>query len=158
MNVFEEKTKRYFDPNGFLIEKISVGETKTPDFKGDEILVEVKAVQPQELEGCHKDSTYNAIKNNLQNAARKFRDYDPEHCKRHFIVIFFDEENGYLDIKAVWEGKLTFSISLKSGMTISSQHKKYIDAIAWFNKKDDLRPKHILIGENDDKKYFPDVR
>ena len=67
MNPTEISTQRYFKKSGFSLAKIPETSTKTPDFEGDNILVEVKKIDPEEKEGLHKDSTYNAVKNNLKD-------------------------------------------------------------------------------------------
>lgn len=104
MNLTETRTKEYFDSHRIFLTKIPEAGHKTPDFEGGEILVEVKQIVPEEKEGLNPDSTYNAIKNNLKDAARKFREYDPEHKKKHIVVIFSGDIIKE-DIFSVWTGE-----------------------------------------------------
>lgn len=160
MNIFEDTIKKYFGSVGISIDRIPEGKNKTPDFEGKEILVEVKAIRPQELEGVQKDSTYNAIKNNLQDAARKFREYDPKNKKNHIVVIF-SEDIIANDIFSVWTGEFAPDIPHRifpSGMLLSKNHRKYIDAIVWFKKLSDTAPKHIWATSNKIRKYFSKVK
>lgn len=157
MNQTETKTKEYFKSIGISLTKISEGIRKTPDFKGKEILVEVKEILPQELEGLQGDTTYNAVKNSLKDAAEKFDQYDSKHNKKHIIIIFFSEENGYKDIEAVCIGRIHPLIYLRGGMTLSNHHQKHIDAIFWFEEKTDSKPKKVLFFDNITKKYFEKI-
>lgn len=159
MNPTETKTKEYFDSYEIFIEKIPESNNKTPDFEGQEILVEVKEVKPEEKEGLNPDSTYNAIKNNLKDAARKFREYDPEYKKKHIVVIF-SEDIIREDIYSVWTGNWSPDEPakiFKGGMLLSSDHKEHIDAIAWFKKASDRIPAFVWAMNNDIKKYFPSI-
>lgn len=159
LNDTEKRTKEYFESNGFVLLKITERKSKTPDFEGNEILVEVKKVTPHKTECLQKDSTYNAIKNNLQDAAKKFRDYDLNHSKKH-IVIIFSEDILEIDIYSVWTGKFSPEIPdriFPSGMLLSSKHKKHIDAIFWFKKLSDPVPKHVWVTSNSIKHYFPET-
>lgn len=159
LNNTEKKTKEYFEQNGFKVLKITEQKKKTPDFEGDEILVEVKNVMPLQVDGLHNDSTYNAIKNNLQNSARKFRDYDQGHLKIHIVIIFSEDivEN---DIFSVWTGSFSPNIPnriFRSGMLLSNEHKNHIDAVAWFKKLSDLAPKHVWALKDSVKRFFPET-
>lgn len=159
MNIFEKKTKEYFDSIGLTVDKIQESANKTPDFKGKEVLIEVKAIRPQELEDVQKDSTYNTIKNNLQDAARKFRDYDPVDKKDH-IVIIFSENIIAEDIYSVWTGEFSPDVPHRifpSGMVLSQKHKKHIDAVAWFIDHKSSHPKYIWSKKKSIKKYFPNL-
>ena len=159
LNKTEKRTQEYFESNGFKLFKIPEQRKKTPDFESDEILVEVKEVSPLEIEGLQNDSTYNAIKNNLQDSARKFRDYDLKHLKKH-IVVMFSEDILKDDIYSVWTGSFSPNNPQKilpSGMLLSIEHKKHIDGIVWFKKLSDLAPKHIWATNknNSIKCFFP---
>lgn len=150
LNGTENRAKEYFESNGFELSKITERKSKTPDFEGNEILVEVKKVTPHKTECLQKDSTYNAIKNNLQDAAKKFRDYDSKHLKKH-IVIIFSEDILKIDIYSVWTGKLSPEIPdriFPSGMLLSNDHKEHIDTIVWFKKLSDVIPKHVWVTSN----------
>lgn len=156
----EEKTKNYFYSNGFPLKFITESSKKTPDFEGEEILVEVKKVSPQELEGEQPDTTYNAVKNNLKNAARKFREYDPGHSKRHIVVIFSSEIISE-DIFSVWTGRFSPKNPrrfLRGGMILSREHRKQIDAVAWFKSLQSSKPTHVWNADDIVKKYFPDMK
>lgn len=159
MNIFEKSTKKYFDSIGLTIEKIKESKNKTPDFEGGEILVEVKAIHPQELEGVHKDLTYNTIKNNLQDAARKFRDYDPDDKKDHTVVIF-SENIISEDIYSVWTGEFSPNVPhriFSSGMLLSKKHKEYIDAVIWFENHTTNKPRYVWGKKKSIKSYFPNL-
>ena len=156
VNVFEDKVKDYFDSIGINLAKVPESSIKTPDFEGQELLVEVKSIEPQELEGVHNDSTYNAAKNNLQDASRKFRDYDSSHNKHHLVVVFSADIIAD-DIFSVWTGSFTPSIPDKifpSGMLLSEKHKKHIDAVVWFKSVSDSKPQHIWLASDSLKEYF----
>ncbi len=142
---FENKTKEYFFSKGIKLVKIVETNDKTPDFENHEVLVEVKNIKPQELEGLYPDSTYNNIKSNLKDAARKFRDHDSHHQRNHIVVIF---SKNILkdDIYSVWTGKVAPSIPeriFRGGMILPDEHRKCIDEIIWFEKISDLSPKHV---------------
>lgn len=159
LNKTEKKTKEYFESNGFTLSKIIEQKNKTPDFEGNGVLVEVKEVTPLEVEGLQKDSTYNAIKNNLQNAARKFKDYDSKHFKKHIVIIFSDNILKD-DIYSVWTGSFSPNIPdriFPSGMLLSNNHKEHIDAVAWFRKLSDLAPKHVWAISDSIKRFFPET-
>jgi len=182
MDEFEEKTKEYFDSNGFPIEKIEKGVAKTPDFEGDRILIEVKSVQPQKFEvwleseseeeleqdmieseeklkEVPNDSTYNTVNHSLQQAARQFRAHDPEHIKKHLVVIF-SKDVVRDDVYSVWTGKYSPDIStkfLRGGMMLSGEHRKHIDAVAWFKNVAFSAPVCVWLASNEAKKYFPEV-
>jgi len=159
MDIFEEKAKQYFDSLELPVEKIKESSSKTPDFEGERVLIEVKSISPQELEGLHKDSTYNAIKSNLQNAARKFRDYDPAGKKDH-IVIVFSENIIKEDIYSVWTGESSPNVPHKifpSGMLLSKEHKKYIDAVVWFKNHTNDKPGYIWSKKKSIKNYFSEI-
>jgi hypothetical protein len=156
LNNTEKKTKEYFESNGFKLVKITERQKKTPDFEGGEILVEVKEVRPLETSGLQKDSTYNAIKNNLQDSAKKFRDYDLRHLKTHIVVIFSDNIIKD-DIHSVWTGSFSQDIPdkiFRSGMLLSNEHKKHVDAIAWFKKLSDSAPKFVWITNDSIERFF----
>ena len=91
MNLTEISAQKYFKKSGFSLAKIPETSTKIPDFEGDNILVEVKKIDPEEKKGLHKDSAYNAVKNNLKDASRKFRAYDPSHSRKHIVVVYSEE-------------------------------------------------------------------
>jgi len=159
MNLTEAKTQQYFERSGFLISKILETNSKTPDFEGVGILVEVKQVTPEEVEGLSNDSTYNALKNNLRDAARKFRAYDPSHAKKHIVVVYSEEIVGD-DIYSVWTGEWSPELKdriFKGGMLLSGDHKQYVDAIAWFKKEADKAPRHVWAASNHLKQYFPET-
>lgn len=159
MNSTEENTQKYFEKSGFPINKIPETDTKTPDFEGVGILVEVKQITPDELEGLSNDSTYNALKNNLRDAARKFRTYDPSHAKRHIVVVYADEIVRD-DIYSVWTGEWSPEHQdriFKGGMLLSNNHKQYIDAIAWFKKTVDNAPTYVWAVADDVRQYFPET-
>lgn len=160
LNKTEKKTKEYFESSGFTLSKIVEQKSKTPDFEGNEVLVEVKEVTPLEIEGLQKDSTYNAIKNNLQDAARKFRDHDSEHLKKHIVVIFSDNILKD-DIYCVLTGSFSQNIPdriFPSGMLLSKNHKEHIDAVAWFEKLADLAPKFVWAMDNSIQHFFPETK
>ena len=159
MNSTEESTQKYFAKSGFPIIKILETSNKTPDFEGTDILVEVKQITPDEVEGLSNDSTYNALKNNLRDAARKFRTYDPSHAKKHIVVVY-SEEIVRDDIYSVWTGEWSPEYSdriFKDGMLLSNDHKKHIDAIAWFRKVTDKAPIHVWAVSEDLKQFFPEI-
>lgn len=159
MDKFEKKTEEYFASNRFLMSRVPEGNKKTPDFENENILVEVKSIKPQELEGLHKDSTYNAIKNNLRDAARKFRDYDPKHTRKHIVVVY-SSEIVKDDIYSVWTGEWSPEHRdriFKGGMLLSDDHKKHIDGVAWFKKETDQSPKHVWVVSEDMRQYFPET-
>jgi|GEM_PF-3495202 len=159
MNDTEIHTQAYFRKSIITLNKISESETKTPDFEGDEILVEVKQVAPNEVEGLSNDSTYNALKNNLRDAARKFRAYDSNHDKKHIVVVYSDEIVKD-DIYSVWTGEWSPEHRdriFKGGMLLSKDHKNHIDAIAWFRKVTDKSPTHVWAVNKGLKQYFPEI-
>ena len=159
MNSTEAKAKQYFERSGFPINKIPEADTKTPDFEGTSILVEVKQITPEEVEGLSNDSTYNAVKNNLKDASRKFRAYDPHHLKHHIVTIF-SEEIVKDDIYSVWTGEWSREHRdriFKGGMLLSNTHKGHIDAIAWFEKDSDNQPRFVWAMSEDLKQYFPEI-
>ena len=159
MNTTELHTQNYFTTSGFTLIKIPETDVKTPDFEGGGILVEVKKITPEEIEGLSNDSTYNAVKNNLRDAARKFRAYDPHHLKRHIVAIF-SEEIVKDDIYTVWTGEWSPEHRdriFKGGMLLSNAHKEHIDAIAWFEKDFDNQPRFIWAMSEDLKQYFPEI-
>ena len=159
LNDTEKKTKEYFDSNGFELLKITEQQKKTPDFEGDEILVEVKEIKPFETGGLQRDSTYNAIKNNLQDSAKKFRDYDLGHHKTHIVIIFSDDIVKD-DIFSVWTGSFSPNIPdkiFRSGMLLSNEHKKHIDAVVWFKKLSDSAPKFVWAVNNSIKRFFSET-
>jgi hypothetical protein len=159
MNSTEENTQKYFEKSGFPINKIPETNSKTPDFEGVRILVEVKHISPEEVEGLSNDSTYNAIKNNLRDAARKFRTYDSDHSKKHIVVVYSDEIVRD-DIYSVWTGEWSPEHRdriFKGGMLLSSDHKQYIDVIIWFKKETDKMPRHVWASSDDFKQYFPEI-
>lgn len=159
MNFTEQSTKLYFEKSGYLLVKIPESKTKTPDFEGKDILVEVKQITPKEVEGLSNDSTYNAVKNNLQDAAKKFRAYDPKHSKKHIVVIY-SEEIVRNDIYSVWTGEWSPEHRdriFKGGMLLSNDHKQHIDAIAWFRKTTDAAPTHVWATTNEITQYFPEI-
>ena len=156
MNATELKTKEYFETRRIPLTKISESAQMTPDFEGEEILVEVKEVKPEEKEGLHKDSTYNAIKNNLKNAAKKFSSYDVRHKKRHTVVIFSDDIITD-DIYSVWTGEWSPKNReriFRGGMVLSRSHRAQIDAVVWFKKISDREPKHVWRVSEDVDKFF----
>lgn len=145
----EKKTEEYFALKGTPITKIPETINKTPDCEGEKILVEVKKITPKYVEGMHKDPTYNAIKSDLQNAARKFRAYDPKHNKKHIVVIFSCDIIKE-DIFSVWTGYLSPHDPIrpfKGGMLLSGNHKKYINEIIWFENVSDTKPRFIWYSE-----------
>lgn len=159
MNVTETNTKKYFERSGFPVSKIPETNAKTPDFEGVNILVEVKQIMPEEVEGLGNDSTYNAVKNNLRDAARKFRAYDPGHDKKHIVVVYADEIVRD-DIYSVWTGEWSPEHRdriFKGGMLLSNDHKQHIDAIAWFRKNTDAAPTHVWATTNEIRHYFPEI-
>lgn len=159
LNPTEISAKQYFEHNGILLSKVPETTSKTPDFEGEAILVEVKSVMPKEIEGLSIASTYNALKNNLQDSARKFRSYDSEHFKSH-IVIVYSEEITKDDIYSVWTGEWSPEHKDKifaSGMLLSKIHKKQIDAIAWFKKGADSYPRYVWATNEDLRRYFPET-
>lgn len=159
MNATELHAQNYFTTSGFTLIKIPERDTKTPDFEGDNILVEVKLIAPEEVEGLRNDSTYNAVKNNLRDAARKFRAYDPSHIKKHIVVVYSDEIVKE-DIYSVWTGEWSPEHRdriFKGGMLLSNNHKKHIDAIAWFEKDSDSKPRFVWAMNEDLKQYFPEI-
>ena len=159
MNPTEAKTKKYFEKSGFHLIRIPESDTKTPDFTGDRILVEVKKIVPEERECLSNDSTYNAVKNNLKDASRKFRAYDPHHSKKHLVIIY-SEEIVKDDIYSVWTGEWSREHRdriFKGGMLLSSSHKEHIDAIAWFEKDSDNQPRFVWAMGEDLKQYFPEI-
>ena len=152
----EQKTKKYFKMRGFALERIPEGTKKTPDFGNGEFLVEVKQIAPLEEEGLHQDSTYNAIKNNLRDSARKFYSFDPEHKRKHIVIVFSDEIIKE-DIHSVWTGEWSPDIRkriFRGGMVLSGEHRRHIDAIAWFRNISDSIPKHIWLVDDKTKVYF----
>lgn len=159
MNQTEMHTKKYFDHSGILLNKVSESGSKTPDFEGTEILVEVKQISSEEVEGLSNDSTYNALKNNLRDAARKFRAYDPNRDKKHIVVVYADEIVRD-DIYSVWTGEWSPEHRdriFKGGMLLSNDHKQHIDAIAWFRKTTDAAPTHVWATTNEIRQYFPEI-
>ena len=159
MNPTEEHTQTYFGKSNCPVIKIVEREIKTPDFEGDGILVEVKQLAPEEVNGLTSDSTYNALKNNLRDAARKFRSYDSAHTKKHIVVIYSNEIVKD-DIYSVWPGEWSPEHKdkiFKGGMLLSLDHKKHIDAIAWFKKTDDDAPSYVWATTSDLKQYFPET-
>jgi len=159
MNSTEAKAKQYFERSGFPINKIPEADTKTPDFEGEGVLVEVKQITPDEVEGISNDSTYNALKNNLRDAARKFRTYDPNHAQKHIVVVY-SEEIVRDDIYSVWTGEWSPEHRdriFKGGMLLSNSHKQYIDAIAWFKKTVDGAPTYVWAVTDDIRQYFPET-
>lgn len=159
MNSTELHAQKYFERSGFRLIKIPETDTKTPDFEGDNILVEVKQIAPEEVEGLSNDSTYNAVKNNLRDAAKKFRAYDPGHSKKHIVVVYSD---GIVkdDIYSVWTGEWSPEHRdriFKGGMLLSNNHKEHIDAIAWFEKDSDSKPRFVWAMSEDLKQYFPEI-
>lgn len=160
LNSTETSAKQYFNKNGFLLDKIQESSLKTPDFEGETILVEVKKVTPKEIDGLSKDSTYNALKNNLQDSARKFRSYDLTHTKSHIVVIY-SEEIVKDDIYSVWSGEWSPEHKdriFASGMVLSGDHKKQIDVIAWFKNEADAHPRYVWATSEESKKYFPETK
>jgi len=156
MNTTELHTQNYFTSSGFALRKIPERDTKTPDFEGEDILVEVKQITPEEVEGLSNDSTYNAVKNNLRDAARKFRAYDSSHSKKHIVIVYSDEIVRD-DIYSVWTGEWSPEHKdriFRGGMLLSSDHKQHIDAIAWFESQTDQRPKFVWITSEEFKGYF----
>jgi len=161
LNKTEKKTQEYFESCGYKIFKVPEQRKKTPDFENDEILVEVKEVSPLEVGGLQNDSTYNAIKNNLQNSANKFRDYDFKHFKKHFVIIFSNDITKD-DIFSVWTGSFSPNNPqkiLSSGMLLSNEHKQHIDGVVWFKKLSDLVPKFVWATDknNSIKCFFPSL-
>lgn len=159
MNITENSTKKYFERSGFPVNRIPETNSKTPDFEGTTILVEVKQITPKEVEGLSNDSTYNAIKNNLRDAARKFRAYDPNHSKAHIVIVYSDEIVRD-DIYSVWTGEWSPDHRdriFRGGMLLSKDHKEYIDAVAWFRKEADKAPQHVWATSNGLKQYFPET-
>jgi hypothetical protein len=160
MNATEISAQKYFKRSGFPLVKIPETNTKTPDFKGDAILVEVKQISPEEIEGISNDSTYNAIKNNLKDSSRKFRAYDSDHSKKHIVVVY-SEEIIKEDIYSVWTGEWSPTIRdriFKGGMLLSGSHKQHIDAVAWFERASDSAPKYVWAINGDLKQYFPEIK
>lgn len=160
MNSTEVSTHKYFERSGHLINKVPETDSKTPDFEGIGILVEVKQITPEEVEGLSNDSTYNAVKNNLRDVARKFRAYDPDHDKKHIVVIYSNEIVRD-DIYSVWTGEWSPEHKdrvFKGGMLLSEKHKQHIDAIAWFRKEVDKVPQYVWAVSDDLKQYFPDTK
>lgn len=156
MNKTEEKTKEYFESSGISLVRIPESTGKRPDFEAQEFLVEVKEIQPEEKEGLHPDSTYNAVKNNLKDAARKFYTYDSQHKKKHIVVVF-SEEIIKEDIYSVWTGEWSPDHReriFKGGMVLSGDHRRHIDAVAWFRKKTDSKPKHVWLANENTKRFF----
>lgn len=159
MNSTENSAKRYFGISGFPLSKIKETNSKTPDFEGEKILVEVKQVDPVEVEGLSSDSTYNAVKNNLRDAARKFRAYDPGHSKKHIVIVYSDEIVRD-DIYSVWTGEWSPEHRdkiFKGGMLLSGDHRQHIDAIVWFKNEADKAPRHVWAVSEDLKQYFPEI-
>lgn len=159
MNPTEVSTQKYFEKSGFPLTRIPESNIKTPDFTGDNILVEVKKIDPEGKEGLSNDSTYNAVKNNLKDASRKFRAYDPHHLKQHIVTIF-SEEIIKDDIYTVWTGEWSPEHRdriFKGGMLLSNKHKEHIDAIAWFEKDSDSKPQFVWAMSEDLKQYFPEI-
>lgn len=156
MNTTELHAQNYFTASGFALIKIPERDIKTPDFEGKNILVEVKQIAPEEVEGLSNDSTYNAVKNNLRDAARKFRAFDPGHSKKHIVVVYSDEIVRD-DIYSVWTGEWSPEHKdriFKGGMLLSNDHKQHIDAIAWFESQSDKKPKFVWIASEELKDYF----
>jgi len=159
MNQSEDNAYKYFFRTKHIINRVSETDMKTPDFEGEEILVEVKQVDPAEVEGLSNDSTYNALKNNLRDAARKFRAYDPNHAKKHIVVVYSGEIVKD-DIYSVWTGEWSPEHRdriFKGGMLLSGDHKQHIDAIAWFKNETDKAPRHVWAVSEDLKQYFPEM-
>lgn len=159
MNLTEISTQQYFKRFGVVINKVPETNIKTPDFENSNILVEVKQITPEEIEEESNDSTYNAVKNNLKDAARKFRAYDPHHLKRHIVTIF-SQEIVKDDIYTVWTGEWSPEHRdriFKGGMLLSNNHKEHIDAIAWFEKDSDSKPRFVWAMSEDLKQYFPEI-
>lgn len=159
MNSTELNTHSYFRRSGFPIVRIPETKTKTPDFEGDEIIVEVKQVAPEKVEGLTNDSIYNALKNNLRDAARKFRTYDPDHTKTHIVAVYSDEIVRD-DIYSVWTGEWSPEHKdriFKGGMLLSNDHKQYIDAIVWFKETADKAPAYVWATTNEIRQYFPEI-
>lgn len=159
MNPTETNTQKYFEQSGFPVAKIPETQTKTPDFEGTDVLVEVKQIIPKEVEGLSKDSTYNAVKNNLQDAARKFRSYDPKHNRKHIVVVYSDEIVKD-DIYSVWTGEWSPEHPdriFRGGMLLSANHKKHIDAVAWFKKETDESPQYVWATSENMRRYFPET-
>ncbi len=156
MNKTEEKTKEYFEASGISLVRIAETTGKTPDFEAQKFLVEVKEIQPEEKEGLHPDSTYNAVKNNLKDAANQFYSYDPQYKKKHIVVVFSEEiikENIY----SIWTGELSPARRegiFKGGMVLSRDHRRYIDAVVWFRRITDSKPKHIWLADENTKRFF----
>jgi len=159
MNTTELHTQNYFTSSGFALTKIPEKDTKTPDFEGEDILVEVKQITPEEVEGLSNDSTYNAVKNNLRDAARKFCAYDPSHSKRHIVIVYSDEIVRE-DIYSVWTGEWSPEHRdriFKGGMLLSGDHRQHIDAIVWFKNEADKAPRHVWAVSEDLRQYFPEI-
>lgn len=55
MNTTEIHAQKYFERSGFRLVKIPETNTKTPDFEGDDILVEVKQIVPEEVESLSNE-------------------------------------------------------------------------------------------------------
>lgn len=159
INTTETSTKQYFERSGFPVNKIPEADTKTPDFEGVGILVEVKQITPDEVDGLSNDSTYNALKNNLRDAARKFRSYDPNHAKKHIVAVYSDEIVRD-DIYSVWTGEWSPEHRdriFKGGMLLSNDHKQHIDAIVWFRKTTNEAPTYVWGTTNEIRQYFPEI-
>ena len=159
MNDTEALTQNYFRKSNLTLNRIPETNSKTPDFEGVGILVEVKQITPEEVEGLSNDSTYNAVKNNLRDAARKFRAYDPGHSKKHIVVVYSDEIVRD-DIYSVWTGEWSPEHRdriFKGGMLLSGDHRQHIDAIVWFKNEADKAPRHVWAVSEDLKQYFPEI-
>ena len=159
MNITEDSSQKYFKRSGFSISKIPETNSKTPDFDGVSILVEVKQIIPDDAEGLGNDSTYNAVKNNLRDAARKFRAYDPDHSKKHIVVVYSDEIVRD-DIYSVWTGEWSPEHKgriFNGGMLLSGDHRQHIDAIVWFKNEADKAPRHVWAVSVDMRQYFPEI-
>jgi hypothetical protein len=158
MNLTETNAKLYFKKSGHPVKKIPESETKTPDFDGGDFLVEVKQINPR-VEELSKDSTFNTVKNSLQDAARKFRAYDPKHSKKHIVVVY-SSEIVKDDIFSVWTGEWSPEHRdriFKGGMLLSAEHKKHIDAVTWFENETDQSPRHVWAVSDDIRLYFPET-
>lgn len=159
MNVSESNTFTYFLKSGYPLTKINKICVKTPDFEGTELLVEVKKVSPERIEGLSNDSTYNAIKNSLKRSSNQFESYDPGLKKWHIVVIYSRDIISD-DIYSVWTGEWSQEYRIKcfkSGMVLSNSRKQYIDAIAWFKKESDPSPKFVWAVNEHLRRYFPEI-
>jgi len=150
MDVFEERTKKYFLEHGITINKLPEKTEEQPDFEDSyqEILIETKHYEGQE-EFDGPDPTFNAIKGHLKKASKQLEQEDPNHKQIH-IIILFSSEIMPIDIESVLTGLFIppqRNINLKSSAKLSRRYKKHIDIIAFFADTKSSKPLHVWITE-----------